>query len=486
MEILKIIIAFSLIAATSVMGGESREENFSATSELYEKMLSGEPDLAKLTLFFRSMPKGGDLHHHYDGSIYAETYLEWVEKKGWYIDECTLRIVKERNSSDGCRHLNHSELLGDYALYRKALAHWSILDYATFSNIPRDSHFFNTFGYFAPIYDAYMAEGLQIIKKRARRENISYIESILARPGVWYTEYFDAKRIEELNAALRGAGSQEKVDAILDTITAELSRDERFEKSVASFVAKVEKAHEGIDESDFLMRYQTFAVRVFPPLQVYMELLSSHEAAERSPFIVGVNIVAPENNPTALRDYRLHMRMYNYLLRHYPKVHRALHAGELALGTVRPEELTFHMEDAVDIAGAHRIGHGVDLPYELDATRLLGKLKQRSAIEINFTSNDFILGVKGNTHPYTIYADYGVPLVISTDDSGVSRNDLTSQYVLLAKDYKPDYKHIKEYVYNSIRYSFLESREKERLIKQLDVKFELFEKHMAKFSAALR
>ncbi len=50
------------------------------TEAFYESLFEGkEPNTALLTLFFTNMPKGGDLHHHYSGSIYAETYLEWVK-----------------------------------------------------------------------------------------------------------------------------------------------------------------------------------------------------------------------------------------------------------------------------------------------------------------------------------------------------------------------------------------------------------------------
>ena len=67
------------------------------TSDFYESMLRKDNhNEALLHLFFFKMPKGGDIHHHFYGSIYAETYLEWVSKKGWKIDTCTLKIVKEK------------------------------------------------------------------------------------------------------------------------------------------------------------------------------------------------------------------------------------------------------------------------------------------------------------------------------------------------------------------------------------------------------
>ncbi|MFB1007464.1 MAG: hypothetical protein QMB85_00105, partial [Sulfurospirillum sp.] len=78
-----------------------------------------------------------------------------------------------------------------------------------------------------------------------------------------------------------------------------------------------------------------------------------------------------------------------------------------------------------------------------------------------------------------IYAAYGVPIVISTDDSGVSRNNLSHEYVLLASRYHPSYKTIKTYVYNSIDYSFLAPAEKAKIRAQLDKKFEVFEKEMS-------
>lgn len=52
-----------------------------------------------------------------------------------------------------------------------------------------------------------------------------------------------------------------------------------------------------------MIRYQTYAVRVLEPLQVFTDLFSGYLAADKSPLIVGVNIVAPENNPVTLKDY---------------------------------------------------------------------------------------------------------------------------------------------------------------------------------------
>jgi adenosine deaminase len=56
--------------------------NYAITNQYYSQLLSGRtPNVAELNLFANLLPKGGDIHHHYSGAIYAETYLDWVGKK---------------------------------------------------------------------------------------------------------------------------------------------------------------------------------------------------------------------------------------------------------------------------------------------------------------------------------------------------------------------------------------------------------------------
>ena len=76
-----------------------------------------------------------------------------------------------------------------------------------------------------------------------------------------------------------------------------------------------------------------------------------------------------------------------------------------------------------------------------------------------------------------MYKDFGVPIVISTDDAGILRTNMTEQYVLLAKRYKDvSYTDIKQFVYNSIHYSFVkEDAVKNKLLKDLDTRFKTFE-----------
>jgi hypothetical protein len=68
-----------------------------------------------------------------------------------------------------------------------------------------------------------------------------------------------------------------------------------------------------------------------------------------------------------MKDYWLHMVMFNYCHTKFPDVKYSMHAGELTLGLVQPEDLTSHINDAV-YTGANRIGHGVDMLMKANHT----------------------------------------------------------------------------------------------------------------------
>ncbi len=80
---------------------------------------------------------------------------------------------------------------------------------------------------------------------------------------------------------------------------------------------------------------------------------------------------------------------------------------------------------------------------------------KKTVIEINFTSNKVILGTDKTTHPFPTYLAYNVPVVISTDDEGILRTNLTEEYVIAARDYNLNYQTLKKISRNSLEYSFI-------------------------------
>ena len=149
------------------------------------------------------------------------------------------------------------------------------------------------------------------------------------------------------------------------------------------------------------VRYIWQVLRDLPPEQVFAQALLGFETAEASidakdDTWVGINFVRPEDDYVAMRDYTMQMKMIGFLHSQYPNVHISLHAGELAPGLVPPEGLRFHIRQAVELAHAERIGHGVDVMYEDRARDLLTEMVDRHVmVEINLSSNEAILGVEG-------------------------------------------------------------------------------------------
>ena len=226
--------------------------HYKNTEEFYVSAIKESPvNVAKLNLFFTQMPKGGDIHHHYTGSIYAETYLDWVKDKEWRIDKCTFKIItsKEEKGTASCPLLEVKDLLNDSAVFGQLLSLWSDKDYYNHfhSQSSPDTNFFNTFGYFGSVSNEYMDKGLAIIKQRAVAENVNYIETMLSKVGVKSSKYITTEKIEELNIGLRKALDQEEVDKILDEILDDINKDivtkERFSSQIDSFVKNIETNH---------------------------------------------------------------------------------------------------------------------------------------------------------------------------------------------------------------------------------------------------
>ncbi len=476
-------------AAPHAAPAPKAKANEAATARHLAGLLAGaEPKTAELTMFFSQMPKGGDLHHHYSGAIYAEQYVEWLDVQGYCVNKTTYRIETNKDAVAAERAkapadrvcLGTAEVLADDATYRELLQRWSSKDFHNHGALqsPPDRQFFQTFGYFGPVSNANFAEGLRELKKRAIEENVGYIETMFKLAPFSANADFDAKMWQ-------AGASDAALDAAMAAWSAALDADPAFNATLADFVSRTAAVAAGIDDERFTMRYQAYVLRLLAPSKVFSSMLSAFKAAGQSPLIVGVNIVGQESAPVSMRDYALHMKMFRFLKARYPNVKLALHAGELALGDVAPDGLRFHIDQAINVAGANRIGHGIDLAHETNAPAILKAMRARDiAVEINLTSNAFISGIEGANHPVTLYRQYGVPYVISTDDAGVTRHTLAQEYLLFASRYKPGYAEIKKASYNSLRYAFLAEADKTRLAHQLDARYAAFESSIAALAAS--
>lgn len=404
-----------------------------------------------LRQFLQRMPKGADLHSHISGAVYAESYLKWAAE-GRYCVDTEKRAFIPAPCTPGGKVVAAAELGTE--------AYNAMVDRMSTRNLGfqgRSGHdqFFDTFGAFGPVagnpgnFIAMMAE----LANRAAAENILHLELMATFQGgavrklgaglPWLQESDFARRRQWLlehglpNLVAAGRKDLDRADAA-------------YAKAQG---CGTPGAKPGCAVS---VRWLQQTTRTGPPEEVFAQFAYAFELAKADERVVGLNLVAPEDNPVALRDYRLQMDMLGFLSKQMPEVNIALHAGELVLGMVPPEELKNHIRDAVQVAGAKRIGHGVDIGFEEGALDTLKAMRQKGvAAEICLTSNDVILGVKGKDHPLPDYLKAGVPVVLASDDQGVSRIDLSNEYLRAARDYGLGYRQLKDLSRNSLSYSFL-------------------------------
>jgi adenosine deaminase len=405
----------------------------------------------ELEAFLRRMPKGADLHYHFPGGIYAESWIRDAAADGLCVDLATHALVKPQPAC-GAGQTPAAQAFTDQSLYDTLINAFSMRSFVPTPGWSGHDQFFSTFARFnGAINQGHAGQWLDEVASRAAAQNEQYIE-LMDTP-----DFGHAAQIAY------GIGWKDDLTQFRDALLARGLRDEvstaraRLDDMEASW-RKIERCG-GPGEMagckiKFLYLYQI--LRGFPKEQVFAQTLLGFETAATDPRFVGINYVMPEDGTISMADYALHMKIVGFLHGLYPKVRISLHAGELAPGLVPPEGLCCHIRLAVEEAHAERIGHGVDAMYEDRPYDLLKEMAAKHVmVEINLTSNDGILGVAGKDHPFPVYRQYHVPVALSTDDEGVSRIDLTHEYVRAAETYALSYADLKQLVRTGLEHAFL-------------------------------
>ena len=416
----------------------------------YLDSIRSQPSL--LAAFLRDIPKGGDLHNHLDGAIYAEDLIDFAAGDNFCVDRTTSRLIGA--PCDSCESYTPKPAIrcayDDQILYSQIIDAWSMRNWRIADESGHD-HFFATFDKFGPASYNHVDDGVASVINRAAREHVQYIEFMLTADG---------HESAQLGMRLGWDGDLAKMrDKLLSGGLKEITA--ATSKTLAEDDARARtKLKCGTPEAEpgcgVTVRYLYQVLRGLPQAAVFAQILLGFELASSDPRFVGLNLVMPEDWYVPIRDFNKHMEMLDYLHGVYPKVHISLHAGELAMGLVKPEDLAFHIRASVERGHAERIGHGVDVMLEKNPVGLMKEMAARNVlVEINLTSNDQILGVSGDDHPLPAYMKYGVPVAISTDDEGVARSDMTHEYLRAVEGFHLTYTDLKRMTRQSIEHSFL-------------------------------
>ena len=324
----------------------------------YMESVRREPGL--LQAFLQQMPKGGDLHVHLYGAIYAESMIDWASENALCVDRSTSKLIVA--SCDSCEPYKNKPSVRcayqDSILYDQLIDAWSMRNWHREEESGHD-HFFATFDKFGPAFDKHIGEALAEVASRAAEDHLQYVELMHTADG--------------MQAAILGtkigwdddfAGFREKLLAggmgeVVAAVRKQLDADE---------ARKSELMHCGTPKAaagcSVTIHYLYQVLRGLPREEVFAQILLGFELAKADPRFVGFNLVMPEDYYVPMHDFDLHMRIIQALRKFYPGTHVSLHADELWMGLVPPEGLRFHIRESIERAGAERIGHGVAVMSE--------------------------------------------------------------------------------------------------------------------------
>jgi adenosine deaminase len=440
-----------------------------SAGRLYAQMSGGEQRAAsafaraaknplELRAFLQQMPKGGELHFHLGGAVYAETILRDAAEDNLCVNLVTHSLAENTGLTKSspphavcAAGLVRAETVdADNKLRDSMIDTWSMRSFVPYAGVSDHDHFFSSF-LRAGTRRSHQGEWLDEVATRAAGQNVQYLE-IMTNTSL--TNVMKAASETPWNPDLPAMREDLLAKGVKNDIAVGRSELDQMESS------RKEREHcdtqQATPACKVVVRYLGTISREAPPERAFAQALFLFEIASVDPRVVGIDIAQPEDGVLSMAEYHRQMGMLDYLHSVYPKVHLSLHAGELAFGMVPPEGLRFHIREAVELGHAERIGHGVDVMYEDDPHALLKEMSVRHVmVEINLTSNDVILGIKGKDHPLPIYLANHVPIALSTDDEGVSRIDLTHEYVRAVQEFGLGYMDLKRIVRTSIEHSFL-------------------------------
>ena len=468
--VLRCAIAAAVLIATwesSTALAQSRSLPQSREAQVAQRLEAVRTSPPALRTMLLPFPKGGDLHMHLSGAVYAETFIREAAEDGMCVDPVKLTLLPSLSPGRAAAEkpvcaegtVPAASALTNQKLYDALIDGFSMRSFVPSAGWSGHDQFFATFVRFGGISKRHLPDWLDEVSTRAASQNEQYLE-VMNTPDVVPVAKLAS------GATLDPSNPEPFYQYLLANGIRTLGQQATDEMQQA-MRARSELEHCNGPQPSPACRVQVRALyqvlRALPLPIVFAQSVMAFEmgtAEGNDPIYVGLNYVQPEDTLASMSQYSQEMQLLRFLQAKYrsrPKhAHLTLHAGELTLGLVPPEGLRFHIREAVEVAGAERIGHGDDISYETDAAALLREMAAKHiSVEINVSSNEGILGLSGANHPLALYRSAGVPFHLSTDDEGVSRIDITNEYVRGVTDQHLDYRTLKQSARASLEHSFL-------------------------------
>ena len=368
------------------LGQGTRAQSSEQKTARYMESARHQPGL--LLAFLQQMPKGGDLHVHLSGAIYAESFIDWASENALCVDRSTSKLIHA--ACDSCESYNNKPSVRcayqDHILYNQLVDAWSMRNWHREEESGHD-RFFATFEKFGPAMQGHVGNALAEIASRAASDHLQYLEvmntadggaaAILGRKLGWDDDF------GKFRDKLLAGGMSDVVASVRSALGADQARKKEVLHCEGADADTGAQAAPGCAVT---LRYLYQVLRGLPREQVFAQILLGFELTKADPRFVGFNLVMPEDYYVPMHDFDLHMRIIEALHKFYPAAHVSLHADELAMGLVPPEGLRFHIRESIERGGAERIGHGVAIMSEDNPVELLKEMaKKKVLVEICLT-----------------------------------------------------------------------------------------------------
>src|SRR5216683_1240826 len=309
------------------------------TARYFESLRKSSPGLLA---FLLKMPKGGDLHNHLSGAIYAESYIQWAADNGLCINTTTMALVAPtppKKCDPNSEQPPASTALRNSGLYGRMIDAWSMRNWQLSGQSGHD-HFFDTFGKFGVA--TYNQNGKMIadVAARAARGQVLYLELMLTPDGTT-TGVMSSQIGEKVgwDGNFENTLNKLKSNGIDDAARIGIKnlQDAEAEKD-RLLKCGTPQADAGCSVT---VRYIAQVSRGAALGPVFAQMVTGFALAnDPNSKVVALNLVQPEDSLASMQNFSLQMQMLNFLRPLYPRAHITLHAGELAPGMVPPDGLT--------------------------------------------------------------------------------------------------------------------------------------------------
>lgn len=424
-----------VLCLTPAFAEQSSSANEKNTQAFYETIRSN-----PLTLrgFISGMPKGGDLRVRLKESIYPEDYLLLAEKENYCITLPTYYAVPPLNGACPPGTAPAKEFFDSEKNYREAIEDLSSASFNSKQHIISLHEITpDQFGFL-----------LSAVIENAAYQHLDYLEVLLP--------WAPAKLLDAANN-VTWKGTPQDMYSVLTAVPAMDSIDKGKDRLI-SFMAGTKKHLPIKTAQSVTVRMVASVDRTQAPSVVFAQLIYAFKTVAADSRFVGVALTGDEDHPVALRDYDLQLEMLNLLtnMKEFSEVKTIITAGYLEFGMIQPTKFKDRIRMAVTKGNATRISHGSAIMYENNPFSLLNALsEQKIPVEIALTSEEAVRSITAKENPFPVLQQYDVPVVLVTESGGLTRIDITNEYVRAAHDYNLSYAQLKTLARNSLEYSLL-------------------------------